>query len=255
VDEVDLQLPKDQPDLFIHVDCGDPERVDDDFKAQGFTVNIDHHLSNTLYATLNWVDTEAASAAEMIYRLAVAMDLPITPEAATALYTGVMTDTGGFRYTNTDSVTLAVAGHLVECGANPARIAGAVYESRKPQSVRLIGEVYASLKYEFGGQFVWNEITQSLYGTVGGDEFEPDGLASDIRGIDGVEVSALFHETEEGHCRVGLRSKGRVNVSALAQTLGGGGHHNASGAYMRGDYAERREWALGVIREHLAKSL
>ena len=237
------------------MDCGDPERVDDDFKAQGLTVNIDHHLSNTEYATLNWVDTSAASAAEMIWRLAAAMDLPITPDAATALYTGVMTDTGGFRYTNTDALTLRIAGDLVERGANPALIAGSVYESRKPQSVRLIGEVYASLKYEFEGRLVWNEITQALYGTVGGDEFEPDGLASDIRGIDGVEVSALFHETVEGNCRVGLRSKGKVNVSALAQTLGGGGHHNASGAYMRGEYTERREWALGVIREYLAKHL
>jgi phosphoesterase RecJ-like protein len=179
------------------------------------------------------------------------MELPITTEIATCLFTGLMTDTGGFRYSNTDTTTFSAAAHLVACGAEPSPIAQNVYESRKPQSIKLIGEVYASLKYEFEGRFVWNEITQALYSEVGGDDYEPDGLASDIRGIEGVEMSALFHETPEGHCRVGLRSRGLVNVSALAQMLGGGGHHNASGAYMRGEYIERRDWALGVIREYL----
>ena len=256
-DRIETTLPpaEETPDLWMYVDCGDPERVDDVWKpVNGPTVNIDHHLSNTHYAGLNWVDIEAAAAAEMIYRLGKVLGVPYSAEIATCLFTGLMTDTGGFRYSNADAVTFAAASHLVGCGAHPSEIAQAVYESRKPQSVKLIGEVYATLRYEFSGQFVWNEITQDLYNEVGGDEFEPDGLSSDIRGIEGVEISALFHETVEGHCRVGLRSRGRVNVSRLAQMLGGGGHHNASGAYMKcEDYGTQRDAALEIIRKYLSE--
>ncbi|PKO17504.1 hypothetical protein CVU37_08410 [candidate division BRC1 bacterium HGW-BRC1-1] len=257
IDDVETTLPPhdENPDLWIYVDCGDQERVDDDWRpTKGPIINIDHHLSNTRFGGLNWVDTDAAAAAEMIYRLALVIGVEITPDIATCIFTGLMTDTGGFRYSNTDSITFSAAGHMVKCGAKPSDIAQAVFESRKPQSVKLMGEVYATLNYEFSGHFVWNEITQDLYRQVGGDEFEPDGLSSDIRAIEGVEMSALFHETEEGHCRVGLRSRGKVNVSALAQMLGGGGHHNASGAYMRGEcnYAVTRDAALETIRKYLS---
>ncbi len=240
-------------EIIIYVDCGDFERVDEVFKPEGFIINIDHHLSNAYYGALNWVDTEACAAGELIYRLAQALRHPISPEAATCLFTAIMADTGGFRFSNTDAVTFDAASHLVAAGADPAAIAEAVFENRKPQAVMITGIIYQTLKYEFDGRFVWNELRRDLYEMAGGDEYEPEGLCSDLRGIAGVEVSILFHETPEGWCRIGLRSKGKINVSELAQMLGGGGHHNASGAYIKEPYEQARDRALAIIRTYLAE--
>lgn len=240
-------------EIIVYVDCGDPERVDDVFAPQGFIINIDHHLSNAYFGALNWVDTEACAAGELIYRLAHALEEPITPEVATCLFTAIMADTGGFRFSNTDRVTFEAAADLVAAGADPAAIAEAVFENRKPQAVKITGIIYQTLHYEFDGRFVWNEMRRDLYELAGGDDNEPEGLCSDLRGIAGVEISVLFHETPEGWCRIGLRSKGKINVSELATMLGGGGHHNASGAFLREPYEQARERALATIRDYLAQ--
>lgn len=250
-DKIELQNPPEKPDAYLVVDCGDLERVHETFRPQGLVVNIDHHVSNSNFGSLNWVDTEATAAGEQIYRLAVAMEQQITPQMATCLYTAIMSDTGGFRFSNTDEMTFKAAGHLVQAGANPAAIAEAVFESRKRESVLLTGQVYANLKFEFDNRFVWGEITEPMFRAVGGEYAEPDGLASDIRGIEGVEASVLFFETQDKWLRLGLRSKGRVNVSEVAQMLGGGGHAAASGAMIKRPYAEAREFALSTIREYL----
>lgn len=253
-DRIETDIPQQWPPVVIYVDSSDPSRVHEDFKPAGaFVVNIDHHLSNSQFGQLNWVDTEASAAAEQIYRLALVLGADITPEIATCLFTGILTDSGGFRFSNADEAAFNAAAHLVRCGAMPAEIAGHIYESRKPESVRLIGEVYRSLHYEFDGRFVWAEIDQALYKSVGGEMFEPEGLSSDLRGIRGVEVSALFHETAEGWCRIGLRSKSSVNVSEIATQLGGGGHYNASGAYIREPYQIARDRSLRIIREYLGR--
>ena len=253
-ERIETDIPTHWPSVVNYVDSSDPTRVHEEFRPAGaFLVNIDHHLSNSQFGQLNWVDTEAAAAAEQIYRLALVLGAEITPEIATCLFTGILTDSGGFRFSNADEAAFNAAAHLVRCGARPAEIAGHVYESRKPESVRLIGEVYRSLHYEFGGRFVWAEIDQALYRSVGGEMFEPEGLSSDLRGIQGVEVSALFHETAEGGCRIGLRSKSCVNVSEIATQLGGGGHFNASGAYVREPYAVVRDRSLRIIREYLGR--
>ena len=254
-DVIETEVPKELPDAYIYVDSGDPERVNEDFKPTGFVINIDHHLSNSRFGVLNWVDIEATAAAEQIFYLALALDQPITRDIATCIFTGLMTDTGGFRFSNTDYTTFQIAGELVRLGAKPAEIAGAVYESRTREAVYLTGEVYSHLHFELDGKLVWAEITDELFKKVGGDKNEPEGLASDIRGIEGVEVSVLFFETPEHQCRLGLRSKGTVNVSELATMLGGGGHHNASGAFIRDDYNAAREQALKVVRPYIAKSL
>lgn len=252
ISETITQHPQIRPgEIILYVDCGDLERVDEVFKPEGFIINIDHHLSNAYFGKLNWVDTEACAAGELIYRLALALEVPISRDAATCLFTAIMADTGGFRFSNTDRVTFEAAAALVAAGADPAAIAEAVFESRKPQAVKITGVIYQTLHYEFGGRFVWNELRRELYELAGGDEYEPEGLCSDLRGIAGVEIAVLFHETPEGWCRIGFRSKGKVNVSKLAQMLGGGGHHNASGAYIKAPYEETRDRALEVIREYL----
>jgi phosphoesterase RecJ-like protein len=254
-DEILTTAPTDYKGPTLCVDSADPERIHDSFVPTGIVANIDHHISNTRYGTFNWVDSEATAAGEQIFRLAQILEQPITSRMATCLYTALLTDTGGFRYSNTDDVTFRVASQLVEAGANPAAIAEAVFDSRKPGAVKLTGEIYATLKYEFGGRFVWNAVTQQMFADAGGADSEPEGLSSDLRSIQGVEVSVLMYETPEHQCRIGFRSRGKVNVAELAAVLGGGGHHNASGALVREPYDEAKSHALTVIREYLGNHL
>lgn len=255
IEKVETSYPDNHEGPTICVDTAEPERVHEGYRPQGFVVNIDHHISNTNYGTLNWVDANATAAGEQIYRIAQALGQPITSNIATCLYTALMTDTGGFRYSNTQEMTFRVASHLVHAGAKPAEIAEAVFDSRKPGAVKLTGEVYATLKYEFEGRFVWNEVTREMYIAAGGEDAEPEGLSSDLRSIDGVEIAVLMFETSEGFCRIGFRSRGKVNVSELAALLGGGGHRNASGALIREPYADARDFALEKIREYLRQHI
>lgn len=251
-DRIETTLPEGPFDATLCVDTSDPERVHTGFQTSGLFAVIDHHISNTRFGTVNWVDGAASAAAEMIYLLLRAIPVRVSPQIATCLYTGIMTDTGGFRFGNTKEMTFRVASDLVAHGANPALIAEKVWDSRSPATVKISALVLSTLKYEFDGRFVWNEVTQEMMRSTGDDEAEPEGLSSEMRSIKGVDVSVLFYETPEGYTRIGFRSRGDNNVSAMAALLGGGGHKNASGAFIREPYEATRERALEIIRQYLA---
>jgi phosphoesterase RecJ-like protein len=243
------------PEVMVFVDCGGPDRVADDFETSGFVINIDHHATNEVFGDVNYIDVKATAVGEQIFSIVEKMQIPLTPEIASNLYLAILSDTGGFRYPNTRMHTFEVAARLVDAGANPSRIAQEFYETRSPESLWLQGQVLGNLHLECGGTLCWSEIKWDMYKKVGGEENEPEGLVSEMRGVRGVEVSLLVHELEAGGLRVGIRSKGNVDVSALAQRLGGGGHHNASGAYIVGDYDEIKGRVLEEARRHVKASL
>jgi phosphoesterase RecJ-like protein len=239
--------------LVVSVDTSSPDRISDVFQPPANLINIDHHITNTMFGRLNWVDSNATAAAEMIYRLMAIMGVKLTAPVASALYTGLLTDTGGFRYSNTTGTTFGISSHLVQSGASPSKIAQAIFDSRTPEAIKLTGLIFSSLNYEFDGRLVWNRITRQLLQQVGGNESEPEGLSSELRSVSGVEVSVLFYESAEGFCRCGFRSKGEINVAELAGLMGGGGHHNASGATIREPYEIATATALSIIRSYLAE--
>lgn len=245
------EFPAEPPQVTICLDSSDLYRIREDFRPEGLVVNIDHHAGNTNYGILNWVDSSASAVGEQVFLLAQALGAPVSPLAATCLYTAIMTDTGRFRFSNTTGRTFRIVAKLAELGADPAAIAESVYENCKPETVQLVGTVYSNLQYELGGRFVWGEVRRALYDRIGGEEFEPEGLTNDIRQIEGVEIGAMFYETRERYCRVGLRSKGRVDVSALARQFGGGGHAAASGALVKQPYETARDLCLETIRRFL----
>lgn len=244
-----------EPDVTVFVDCGGPDRVDKGFTPKGYVINIDHHATNDVFGDVNYIDVKATAVGEQIVSLVERMNVSLTPEMATNLYLAILSDTGGFRYPNTRMHTFEVAARLVDAGANPSRISQEFYETRSPESLWLQGQVLSNLHFECDGALCWSEIRWDMYEKVGGDENEPEGLVSDMRGVRGVEVSALIHEIPEGGLRVGIRSKGTVDVSLLARGLGGGGHHNASGAYIVGDYEELKKRVLGEAIRHVNESL
>lgn len=228
-EEVHDRLPEWTPSVTIFVDCGSADRVDVGFRGFGKIINIDHHATNDEFGDLNYIDLSATAVGEQVYHLLRALDVAISREMAMALYTSVAADTGNFRYQNTTRAAFLLAAELVELGAVPSYVCQNLYESKTPEEITLIGRCLSRLTYECGGRLVWSELRWSDYADVGGAHHEPEGLSSDIRGIDGVELSILFQETRDGALRASFRSKGLVDCTAIAEPLGGGGHPAASG--------------------------
>jgi phosphoesterase RecJ-like protein len=248
------ELPADfKADVTVFCDCGGIDRAGDEFKPVGTILNIDHHLSNSDFGDVNWVDIEASSTGEMICHVLRGLDAPITPDMANCLYLALMADTGSFKFANTNHRVFEMATDLVRLGADPSWIASEFYDSLTPGTLQLRGAVLSNLRFECDGRLCWSEVDQKMYRACGGEASEPEGLVSDLRSIVGVEVSILIHEVAEGGARAGLRSRGTWDVQAIAAELGGGGHRNAAGCYIRGDYAEVRDRIIRVAAEHLSR--
>ncbi len=251
-DAIETTYPADEKfDVVLCVDTADENRVHRGYEPTGVVAVIDHHISNSRFGAVNWVDGAATAAAEQIYRLLGVLDVEVTPSIATSLYTGIMTDSGGFRFGNTTETTFRVASDLVASGAQPAKVAEAVWSSRSPGSVKISALVLSTVNYEFDGRLAWNEVTRQMISTAGATDEDADGLSGEMRSITGVEVAILFSETADEQCRIGFRSRGDVNVSELAGLLGGGGHRAASGATIAEEYQLAQKRALEVIREYL----
>jgi len=249
ISEVKNGPPTWTPKATVFVDCGGIRRVSDVFEPIGATLNIDHHRTNDCFAERNFIDIEACAVGEQVAALLKHLGVPLDEQIASALYVSVMTDTGSFRYNDTANA-FVMAAEFVRAGAKPHVLAQAVWENRSRGEIVLSGIAYSRIKFEFGGKFCWTELRQADYAFNGGLEFEPEGLATEIRGIQGVEISCLLHETEEGWTRAGFRGKGDVDCSAIAQECGGGGHFNASGAMVRtGGYEGGKQRVLEAIRK------
>lgn len=236
-DIVKLAERIDEPhDALVVVDC-EPARTglkDLDHAPVKKIINIDHHVTNPRTADINWVDPESCAAGEMVYDLLMAMGAPIDLDIATNLYTTIFTDTGSFRYSNTDEPALTKSGRLLSYGVNPWAISENVYETKSFGRMKLLGLVLAGLERNDDGRISWVTVKEEYYKTTGTSAEDTDGFVNYPRSVKGVEVAMLFREAGPDQVKVSLRSKGRVDVSGLAGSLGGGGHPNASGAVMTG---------------------
>lgn len=211
-----------------------------------FIVNIDHHTSGRDWANLNWIDREASSVGELVFRLVKAAGATVTPEMATCLYTTVLTDTGGFCYGSTKASTFALARELVEAGANPIRVAQDVYFSVATSKMLLLGAALGNLHRE--GRLAWLWVThQDMVRTCAAEE-DCEGIVNYAVSIAGIEAAAFLRELPEQRIRLSLRSKGKVNVAAIAERLGGGGHENAAGCTLEGPLSRALEEILAELR-------
>ncbi len=217
-----------------------------------FIVNIDHHASGHNWGHLNWIDRGAASVGELVYRLVKAAGAPVTPQMATCLYTTLLTDTGGFCYGALKASTFALAKELVEAGANPVSVAQEVYFSTAMSKLLLLGTALNNLNRE--GRLAWLWVTHDDIVRTNATEEDCEGIANYALSVADVEASAFFRELPEGRVRVSLRSKGKVNVAAIAERMGGGGHENASGCSVDGPMARAREEILAALRDGVAGS-
>jgi bifunctional oligoribonuclease and PAP phosphatase NrnA len=197
-----------------------------------FLINIDHHQSGRSFAHVNWIDPKAVATAEMVYRLAREAGVKISPEIATCLYTAVLTDTGSFMFEGTNEHTFELARELVLAGADPAHCARNVYFGHSTAKMRLLGAALSNLHRE--GSLAWISVTQEQMRRCHAKEEDCEGLVNYALSMQGVEVALFFRELPDLRLRVSLRSKGKVDVAAVAEHFGGGGHHCASGCALDG---------------------
>lgn len=243
-------------DAFVVVDA-DPPRTglfSHEYPAD-VLINIDHHVTNPCVWPLTWLDADAAACGMMIHRLVRELSTPITRDIAICLYTSIFTDTGSFRYTNTSPESMRVSAELLEAGADPWMVTEHVYESFAFRRIKLLGLVLGSMERSPDGRIGWVVVTDELYQLTGTTAEDTDNFVNFARATKGVEVAVLFRQTAAAEYKISMRSKGRVNLSSLAQAFGGGGHANAAGGVLQGTFVEVKERVMAgvaqIIREQL----
>lgn len=235
-----------EPEAVIILECDSVQRTKLTGLERHYLINIDHHATARPFADVNWIDPNACATAEMIFRLAREADVKISPEVATCLYTAILTDTGSFCFHGTTERTFALAQELVRCGADPVRIAHNVYFSTQLSKMKLLGAALSSLQRE--GSLVWMHVDRATIERCQASTEDCEGLVNYALAIQGIEVALFFREQADGQFRVSLRSKGLVNVAAIAAAFGGGGHECASGCAIEGPLPVAVERLIAQLR-------
>lgn len=245
-------------DCFVALDCSDLKRTGGVhmLNVQGKPVlNIDHHVSNQYFGDVNWVDSCASSASEMVFALYKRLGIAFTKDAALLLYVGICTDTGSFRYTNTTSSTHRMAAELLTHGFSAAQVYKKVYENIPFQDMKFLSQLLPHMRSSAQGKIVFFEIKRSLLKDRIFAFDVTEKILSFARAIKGVEVVILFRENvrTRGEIRINLRSQGKIDVNKIAAFFGGGGHKTASGATLQGRIVSVRKKVLRKIKESLSK--
>ncbi len=247
-------IPDRSFDACFVLDVGEFRRAGKElgsFAKVGKFVNIDHHLLCERFGAINLIDAEAAATGVLIHRIIRAAGHEVDYETALCIYTAVITDTGSFRYSNANQDAFTVAGEMVACGVNAWFVAERLYESQPAKRLELLALALATLTVSPKGDVASITVMLDMYEKTGTNAELTDGFINYPRSIRGVEVAVFFREVKPGSFKVGFRSKGKVNVSALAAKFGGGGHHNAAGCNIDGPLEEIRR----QVFSHLARAL
>ena len=242
-------------DVVVVLDISDTSRLGDLARAirQSHPVAcIDHHVSGgSLPPGPRLVAPEAAATAELVFDFASALEWPLSPDAARALYVGILTDTGAFRFANTSPRVLRVAGALLERGVDPESIYESVYASAPEGRVRLMTEVLGTLVVERERGLAWVTVPPDALQRHGATADDLDGIVEYPRSIAGIRLALLFRQLANGKVKVSFRSLGDVDVAELAHRFGGGGHRKAAGASLEGTLAGAQATVLAAAREYL----
>jgi phosphoesterase RecJ-like protein len=241
-------------EVAMFVDCGELHRagpvIEESIDRVPTLINIDHHISKgTPFGDIFWVEPSASSTCEMLHDLAAALPVDLDPDMASQLYTGVLTDTGSFRFSNTNQRVMEVATRLVAAGAKPDVIAEHVYDSASPQRLRLLAMVLATSAFLSDNRIATAELTRKMFQETGTSPMDGEGFINHFRSVGTVEMAMLFREEKNGMVHVSMRSKGRVDVATLAQRHGGGGHRHAAAFRVSGSLQKlRREFTQEAMR-------
>ncbi len=251
------ELPRDFPDqydLVITVECPQIDRTGFDGLTRLPILNIDHHPDNPAYGVVNYLDPESPAVGEMVWRLFGEIGVPPSPDAATNMFVALSTDTGDFRYSNATGRAFRAAAEMVDAGARPPAVANWIHNNRSLASVRLLGESLRTLRILCDGKLALITANQEAFQRAQAGPEDTEETVNIPRSIAGVQAVAYFKQWEPDVVRVSLRSRGPVDVRAVAASFGGGGHPNAAGCTINGELSEVEEKVASAIAGILGDS-
>lgn len=254
-EEIDEQAPA-ADDLIIALDSSDPDRMGDMFSSELCTthtvVNIDHHVTNEYFGTINWIDDSYPAVAQMIFHLLPLLDIQPDERIATCLLTGFVTDTNAFSTPHTTPQLLADAGALMAAGASLAEIQRRAYTSRSLTEVRLWSEVLPTLRYE--NHLVWAVSTPEMRKRVNAGENDSGGMSTFLLTIREAWIAVMLTLLDDGNVKVSMRAEPGYNVADLAAELGGGGHPAAAGVTLEMTLDDAIETVMPRLKTILRQS-
>lgn len=230
-------------EYVVSVDVASPSLLGENREEYEGVIDLclDHHGTNNIVAKESFIDPSSAAAAEIIFELIKELKAEITPQIANCIYTGVSTDTGCFRYTNTTSKSLRIAAELVELGADFADINFRMFELKTPAQLKLDCMVYNTLEYHYDGKLALIYVTTAMLESLGLTDDDVDGLASIPRRIEGVLLGLTLREKKDGTFKISARSNGNVNAAEFCKNFSGGGHPAAAGCTIEGELESVKE--------------
>jgi phosphoesterase RecJ-like protein len=253
-DTVATTLPDRDYDVCFVLDVGEFRRAGAQVNAcrrVGAFINLDHHKTSEQFGLVNLIDTAAAATGVLVNRIIRAAGDEVSPAAALCIYVALITDTGSFRYSNSNQEAFTVAGEMIGKGVDAWDVAARLYESQPQKRLQLLALALATLCFSDCGRIGSITVTLDMYAKTGSDAELTDGFVNYPRSVAGVDVAIFFRQLTPLSFKVGFRSKGRVDVSALAALFGGGGHHNAAGCVVDGTADEVREKVFVLLRAAL----
>lgn len=234
-------------DLLLVMECGDLDRPGVAGLGRYRAINIDHHLGNTAYGALNWFDASYAACAEMVVEIVDGLGVPLDADIGAALYLGIVTDTGSFRHAGVSARTFDVSRRIAEAGVDPARLARLVFDSSTLGRLRLMGALLDGMVLEAGGRLAVLSLDRALLARTQATVDDLDGLINVPLQVRSIEAVLMFKEGEDGSWRASARSKGDIDVRAVATRFGGGGHRNAAGFDVPGPGDTARATVIGAV--------
>jgi phosphoesterase RecJ-like protein len=236
VSEIEIADRVDDPgDCVIVMESGDLSRTGVAGLDGGFIINIDHHVGNTMFGAVNWFDLSAAACGEMVFDLVRELGVPLTHDIALHVYIAILTDTGSFHYSNITPRTFDISRWCVEAGVDAPAVARSVYDNNSLGRLKLFGAVLSRMQLDPGGRLAILAVDQQLAADCGGTYDDTEGLINQPLTVKHIQAVVFFKELGPHDWRISMRSKGNVDINAVAKEFGGGGHKNASGCSATGD--------------------
>jgi phosphoesterase RecJ-like protein len=229
---------EDPGDAVIVMESGDLRRTGVEGLERGFVINIDHHLGNSMYGAINWFDLSAAACGEMVFDLVKELGVALTQEIATHVYIAILTDTGSFHYSSISPRTFDICRQCVEAGVDPPWVARSIFDSNNLGRLKLFGAVLSQMELDPTGRLATVYVDKQLARDCGGTYEDTEGLINLPLTVKEIQAVVFFKEHGPDDWRISMRSKGEVDINAVAKQFGGGGHKNASGCSAQGPIEE-----------------
>jgi phosphoesterase RecJ-like protein len=210
-------------------------------------LNIDHHVGNTQYGSINWIDESAAACTELVFTLVDALGVPLTKDIATHIYLGLLTDTGSFHFSHITPRSFEIARRCTEAGAEPQWIARTHYDSSTIGRVRIFGHVLNDMRLDPSGRVALLTLSQATLAATGGSLDDTESIINFPLTVKDIQAVGFFKEVAPGEWRVSMRSKGDVDVGSIARSFGGGGHRNAAGCSAHGELQTLQDRFLALL--------